>query len=145
MTRMLRLVLAVATLIITHAAVAGAAEPAFRIVVNSASSVTSLTKQQTSDFFLKKATKWPDGTLVVPVDLPATSPVREAFSKAVHGRSAAAVASYWQQQFFSGRETPPAEKATDAAVLAFVKENANSIGYVSGDAAVSGVKVVAVQ
>ena len=145
MKRFLPSLLAVAVLLAALSLPVGAAEPAFKIIVSSGSSASSLTKQQASDFFLKKVTKWSDGTIVTPVDLPANSAVREAFSKAIHGRSAAAIASYWQQQFFSGRETPPAEKANDAAVLAFVKDNANAIGYVSGEAAVTGVKVITVQ
>jgi ABC-type phosphate transport system substrate-binding protein len=143
MIRSFRTVLVIAALVAARPA--RAAEPAFKVVVHPSNAASSLTRQQASDFFLKKVTKWSDGTVVAPVDLPAASAVREAFSKAVHGRPASAIASYWQQQFFSGRETPPAEKANDAAVLAFVKENANAIGYVSGEAAVSGVKVIAVQ
>jgi hypothetical protein len=46
---------------------------------------------------------------------------------------------------FSGRDTPPAIKASDASVLEFVRANPGAIGYVSPGADLAGVKVVSVQ
>jgi len=53
--------------------------------------------------------------------------------------------TYWQQQIFSGKDVPPSNKSSDDDVIAFVKSNPGAIGYVSGSAAVAGVKVVAVK
>ena len=81
----------------------------------------------------------------MPVDLSANSPVREAFSLAIHERDVNAVKSYWQRQIFSGRGVPPPEKASDSEVLAFVRANPGAVGYVSSGTAVgSGVKVLEV-
>lgn len=117
----------------------------FAVVVNEANPVASLSADEVSKMFLKKTRSWPGGGAVAPVELNRASPVREAFSQAVHGRGAAAIESHWQQQIFAGKDVPPAEKPNDAEVIAFVKSNPNAIGYVSSGAATSGVKVVSLK
>jgi ABC-type phosphate transport system substrate-binding protein len=121
-----------------------AAEPAYRVVVNTANPITSLSREELSRIFLKKVTKWGSGQPVQPVDQVASSPARASFSEAVHRRSVAQVKNYWQQQFFSGKDVPPPEKATDREVIAIVQSDPNAIGYVSGDATPANVKAVTV-
>ena len=114
----------------------------WKVIVNNNVKVDSLSKKAASDLFLKKTTKWASGAAVVPVDQVDTAAVRDAFSRAVHGKPTAAVKSYWNQQIFSGRDVPPVEKRNDAEVLAFVRSNAGAVGYVSEGAATDGVRVV---
>ncbi len=116
----------------------------YKIIVNNSVPVTSLSKKAASDLFLKKTTKWENGTPVTPVDQLDSSNTREGFSKAVHGKPAAAVKSYWNQQIFSGRDVPPVEKKSDAEVLSFVRSTAGAIGYVSEAASAEGVRVVTI-
>jgi ABC-type phosphate transport system substrate-binding protein len=116
----------------------------FVVIVNAANPVSSLSKDQTSKMFLKKVLKWEDGAAVVPVDQAQGAAVRAAFSQAIHGRSASAIASYWQQQIFAGKDLPPVEKSGDAAIIAFVKANPGAIGYISASAPVKDVKVLVV-
>jgi ABC-type phosphate transport system substrate-binding protein len=119
---------------------------AFTVVVNAANPATSLTKSQASELFLKKSSKWSHGATVAPVDQRKASPVRETFSKAVHGRAASAIGSFWQQQIFAGKDVPPPEKGSDADVLAFVRTHPGAIGYVAtGTELGAGVKAVAVR
>jgi len=61
-----------------------------------------------------------DGETALPVDLRSDSSVRRKFSESVLKRSVAAIRSYWQQRIFSGREVPPPELDSDAAVLRYV-------------------------
>jgi hypothetical protein len=79
------------------------------------------------------------------VDQPGDTPVRQAFSQAVHGRSAKAIVAYWQQQIFSGRAVPPPEFASDELVTTYVSTHPGAIGYVSPGASVREVKVVEVR
>ena len=124
----------------------GAAEAApFKMIANRAVKSDSLTKQQVSDLFLRKTTKWADGTAVAAVDQADSSAVREAFSKEIHGKSTSAVKSYWNKQIFSGRDLPPLEKKTDAEVVAYVRATAGAIGYVAENAETEGVRVVTVR
>jgi ABC-type phosphate transport system substrate-binding protein len=102
----------------------------FIVVVNSVSPITTLSKAQLSNIFLKRTTKWTGGKTIVPVDRDKSSKVRDAFSGAVHGRSSSAINTYWQTQIFSGQAIPPIVKTSDEDVLAFVRSNVNAISYV---------------
>ena len=128
------------------ASAARAEAQGYVVIVNEANAATSLTKDEVSKIFLKKTTKWPAGAAIAPVDLAKSASAREAFSKAVHDRGAAAIESHWQQQIFAGKDVPPPEKGTDGDVVAFVKSNPGAIGYVSAGAALgAGVKAVEVK
>lgn len=116
----------------------------YKLVVNAANPVSSLTREEASRLFLKKVTMWKNTKPVLIVDQKASAPVREVFTKEVHGRQVSSVTSYWQQMIFSGRAVPPAEKGSDAEVAAFIVANPSAIGYVTAGAELpSGVKVVA--
>lgn len=114
----------------------------FVVIVNTANPVTTLTRQQVADIFMKKTAHWPHGGDVHPVDQPAVAAVRDAFSRSVHGKPATAVTSWWGQQMFSGRAVPPPQRSTDRAVVAFVREDALAIGYVTTGTPVQDVKIL---
>lgn len=137
---MSRLSLVVFALCLLVATAPGRAAEGFQIVVHRANPATTLTRDQVSKMFLKKIARWGDGQAVSPVDQRATSPVRARFSTAIHRKDASAVLAYWNQMIFSGRDVPPPERASDAAVIAFVRANPGAIGYVT--AATAEVKVV---
>jgi ABC-type phosphate transport system substrate-binding protein len=116
------------------------------VVVNAANPITSLKKDRANGIFLKRVTRWDDGSPVLPVNLERTSDTREAFSRAVHGKSVSAIESTWQQQIFAGKEAPPPQRSSDAEVLAFVRANPGAIGYVRASAALGeSIKTVTVQ
>lgn len=117
----------------------------YKVIAHPEVGITDITTTSASNIFLKKDHKLASGIEASPVDLPVSSPVREAFSKAVLGRPATAVVTYWQQQVFSGKDTPPPSKSSDAAVVEFVKSTPGAIGYVSEGAATDGVKVLKVK
>lgn len=104
---------------------------AFVLVAHPGVKAKSLSRADVSRLFLKKTTNWPGGVAVVPVDQPAASRTREAFSRDVHGRSAAAVDAYWQKLVFSGSGVPPTTLASDEEVLRFVRTTPGGVGYVS--------------
>ena len=143
MTRILRAALvALAILVAPRAAMA----QGFVVVVNAANAATTVSKSDAAMMFLKQKLTWADGQKVAPVDLGKSSPTRGAFTEKVLGRSVSAVTSYWQGQIFAGGAQPPAEKPSDAEVLAFVRANKNAIGYVSAGATLGeGVKAVTIK
>ena len=122
-----------------------AQDVSYRVVVHVTNPVARLTREQTSEIFLRMVTLWDNRKPVLPVDQPADSPVRRAFTKQVHHRTIASVQTYWQQQTFAGRGVAPPERASDAEVLAYIRQFPNGIGYVTADATLgSDVKVVIV-
>jgi len=136
-------VVSLGLLVLPHAAAWAAPPAGFKVIVNAANATTSLTLAELSQLLLKRTTQWRAGGAVVPVDLPVASDVRDAFSRKVHGRSAATMDAYWTKQIFSGASVPPLTLTTEREVLAFVRQNVGAIGYVSADTGVGeGVKVV---
>jgi ABC-type phosphate transport system substrate-binding protein len=122
-----------------------AVEPGrFTLVVN-ASRPAALSRKQVSDFFLRRVSNWPDGTVVAPIDLSVASPTRAAFSKTVIGQPTEGVVRYWQQTMHAGlRMTPPLVKPEDG-VLSIVRSTPGGIGYVTEGAALpEGVKTVTI-
>src|SRR5688500_11267336 len=90
-------------------AVAADPPPAFIVIVHPGNPNHVLERAFVSDAFLKKATRWPSGDVIRPVDLSPESAVRERFTQELLKRSVSAVKSYWQQMIFSGRDVPPPE------------------------------------
>lgn len=120
------------------------ADAGFVVVVNRANPVSEISRADLARMFLKQTPRWSNGQSVEPVDLVGSSPIREAFSRRVHQRSASSVISYWRQQIFSGRGVPPPEQANEAGVIRYVSGHAGAVGYVSATANVSTVKVLRV-
>jgi len=142
---MLKAIVVLAAFAALLAPPAAAQQGGYVVIVNEANDISALRADEVSKIFFKKAHRWPNGNDVVPVDLPESAPAREAFSAAVHGKSVGAVRAYWQQQIFSGRDAPPAEKGSDEQVIAFVRATPGAIGYVSAGATLApGVKRVQV-
>jgi ABC-type phosphate transport system substrate-binding protein len=136
------LLLQLAILFLISGPVAAQETASFKVIVNASNDISSMTKEQVSELFLKKVIEWGNGRKALPVDQPSSSPVREKFSKEIHEKTVTAVNSYWRQKIFSGRDVPPPEKSSDADVLTYVEANADAIGYVSPNAPVDKVKVL---
>ena len=120
------------------------ANDGYRVVVHKSNPIEAMTAERVSALFLKKVTKWDNGRRILPVNQVADTAVREKFSKTIHGKSVAAIKSYWQQQVFSGRDVPPPEKPSDSQVLAYIEANRDAIGYVSAGAPLGSAKVLKV-
>ena len=141
-----RLSLALAALLLVAANDARAQAPAgYQVIVNAANPVASVEARDLGRMFRKELTRWKDGSVVQPVDLRTQSPTRAAFTQQVHRRSVSAIAEFWRQQIFSGRNVPPVERASDAEVLEYVRTTPGAVGYVSAGAELGAqVKVLSV-
>jgi ABC-type phosphate transport system substrate-binding protein len=122
-----------------------AAEGGYRIVVNPSNPLTVVDRADLARVFMKMVTSWPNGTPATAIDQPRTAAVRAAFSRDVHKMDVDAVAARWAALVYSGREVPPAVKASDEEVVDFVRHNPGAVGYVSADAPTDGVKVLSLR
>lgn len=121
------------------------AEEGFRVIVNADNPITTLEKAKLERLFLKKESRWADGSKVQPVDRDVAAASRIAFSRSMLAKEVAWVKSYWQRQLFSGRDTPPPELDSDRDVLEYVAKNVGAIGYVSPATSLgTGVKALAI-
>ena len=139
-----RFALALVVAALLPSVIAAQTKPAFQVIVHPSNPASSLTRDELSDLFLKRTTRWKSGQTVAPADLSEDAPTRAEFSKEIHRKVVRAVKAYWQQRIFSGREAPPPEFAGDSSMINFVRTHAGSIGYVSPGADLAGVKLIAV-
>jgi len=128
---------------------AAASEPPtvedWQVIANLDVDGGAVSRATLANIFLGKAGRWGSGGRVIPIDQSARSEVREAFARAVLGRSLSEVLSYWRGQILRGIR-PPKVKASDQEVVEYVAANPGAVGYVSAKTSLEGapVKVLAV-
>ena len=121
------------------------AETGFQVIVHPSVVGKAIQKATLADIYMGKAQRWSDGHEVLPVDLSATSPVREAFSRACLGLPTEGVRLYWMRRIGSGAQ-PPYSRKTDEDVIAYVASHPGAVGYVAeGLALPDSVKAVAIR
>lgn len=96
---------------------------------------------EVAQIYLKRKRHWDDGAPIVPLNLPAGTPYRAAFSQAVLRQGEARLADYWNRQYFYGI-LPPATLASTDAVLRYVATEPNAVGYVPASEVNDSVRVV---
>ncbi|OIQ85457.1 hypothetical protein GALL_327140 [mine drainage metagenome] len=105
-----------------------AADEAMAVIV-AAGHGKNLRKEDLTLIYKRKKLFWSDGSRVQPVNLPASSPFRRAFSQAVLGASPEDLEKYWNDIYFQG-VSPPFVLSSEQAVMHFVAETPGAIGYV---------------
>jgi ABC-type phosphate transport system substrate-binding protein len=103
----------------------------------------SVKKDELTLIYKRKKLFWPDGSRIQPVNLPAASSLRREFSLAVLGASPEELEKYWNDMYFHGI-SPPYVLASEEAVLRFVAETPDAIGYVSFCSVAHRAKIVLV-
>ena len=114
-------------------------------VVSAKSPITSLATHQVADIFLGKTSRFPDGSIAVPVDLPEESPARERFYAQLTGKSPAQMKAHWSKIIFTGRGQPPKEASSPAEARKAIAANPGAIGYLDASQVDASVKVLAVR
>lgn len=130
------------------AAIAGplcASAAEYVVVVNASNRSASISRDELARMFTLQTTDWPDGTHVKPADQVKGAKPRLAFSRDVLGMTAGEVEKFWIKSIYSGRAVPPPQFHSDAAVVAFVRDNPGGIGYVTPGTPLDGVKAIEVR
>jgi ABC-type phosphate transport system substrate-binding protein len=111
-------------------------------VVSAESSITRLSTGQLADIFLGKVSRFPDGSLAVPVDLSDGSAERDQFYAKVTGKTPAQIKSYWSKIIFTGRGQPPKAVQNDSDMKKYVAANIDAIGYIDSTMVDNSVRVL---
>ena len=109
---------------------ATASEPPFAVIAAPGATEHRLTRESVALIFRRKQNYWENGMRIQPVNLPPANPLRQAFSRAILGRSPEALEDYWREMYFHG-VLPPHVLASEEAVILFVSSTPGAIGYVS--------------
>ncbi|MEP1446233.1 MAG: phosphate ABC transporter substrate-binding protein [Paraglaciecola sp.] len=112
------------------------------VVIVHPSNDSALTQKDVQRIFLGKEKKFSNGNSILPINQQPSSSARGSFDTDTLGRSSTQIAAYWSKLVFTGKGIPPKELDNDAAVLAFVADNQNAIGYVDNASVSDAVKVI---
>jgi hypothetical protein len=102
---------------------------------------TELSMEDLTQIYLRRKRFWDDGAPIVPLNLAAGMPLRDAFSRVVLRQSETRLADYWNRQYFYGI-LPPATLASTQAILRYVASDPNALGYVPAAEVDGSVRVV---
>jgi len=116
------------------AGLAGAAPPcpaeeAIAVVAQRSSPLHSLPLETLKLVYLRKLLLDSNGNRWIPLNLPSSHELRQAFSLALFKKLPEEQESFWNEQYFQGIN-PPQVLASEEAVLRFVAITPGAIGYV---------------
>jgi ABC-type phosphate transport system substrate-binding protein len=101
----------------------------------------ALSREELDRIYRRKKLFWESGARIIPVNLPATHPLRRSFSRLVFGALPEDMEAYWNAQYFHGI-SPPYVLASEEAVLQFIATTPGAIGYVNATAVNGHVQVL---
>lgn len=112
------------------------------IVVNPASGVERLNREEVLNLFMGRSRKLPSGVAALPIDQAGTAPDRIRFYRALTGRELPEINAYWARLLFSGQASPPRQAQDAEEMLELVRTNRGAIGYVDRDKVDHRVRIV---
>jgi ABC-type phosphate transport system substrate-binding protein len=111
------------------------------VVVAKSSAVSSLSKKELKEVYLKKQ-QFSNGIKLVPINLPASSQIRSYFDRVTLRMEEAELGDYWNEKHYNGIN-PPMVQNSQEAIKAMVKKVPGAIGYIDESLFDDGLKVVA--
>lgn len=113
------------------------------LIANKANTLDTLKQNQLVRIYLRKTKQFANGSEVIPIDLKAGD-TRDVFYRDVVRKSERQLKYYWSRMMFSGNTRPPKKLRSDRAVIHFVANHVNALGYVRADSVTDDVKVISV-
>ncbi len=104
------------------------AEPV--VVVNAASPIRQLSRDEIINIFLGRYRGLPDGGTAQPIDQPETSALRAEFYRKLVNKDVNEINAYWSRLIFSGRTAPPLQATSVDEVIVLLLVRPGGIAYV---------------
>ncbi len=101
-----------------------------------------LSKAEISRIYLGKTKFFPNGSKAEPINQSVKSELKMIFDKSVLEKSASQINAYWARLLFTGKGKPPRTFNSDQAIINYVANNENAIGYINSDSVDLKVKVI---
>ena len=119
---------------------AAAREPV--VIVNLASSVDALTREDVINIFMGRQRRLPPDLVALPMEQAEPAFVRLRFYRLLVGKDLAEINTYWARLSFSGQAQPPRQARSAKETLDWVAQNPGAIAVVDGDHVDHRVRVV---
>jgi len=112
------------------------------VVVNPASGVETLTREDVINIFLGRYRRLPSGILAQPIDQPTGQAAKALFYKLLVNKDLADINSYWSRLIFSGKTKPPWQAHDSREVVKWVSTLSGAIAYMPLDQVDAQCKIV---
>ena len=117
---------------------------AFKVIAHVSVKAAEVSPSELKGVFLETKTSLADGSRVEPVLLK-SGDVHDTFVRQYTGKTTAGLKNYYRSLVFTGKGAMPKTLASDAEMVAYVKNTKGAIGYVSAGASTEGVNVLEVK
>lgn len=115
------------------------------VVVSAENPVQSLSRAELADIFLGRLRKFPDGSVVMPIDQGDRSAIYASFYSDYLGHSVAQVKAHWARLIFTGRGQPPQSVQDSATAAELVANHPTAIAYVAVEFVDTRLRVVTLE
>jgi hypothetical protein len=134
--------LVIALIFVTAPPVRAAAP--FKVIAHISVKASEVSASELRGVFLETKTSLADGSHVEPV-LMKSGEVHDTFVRQYTGKTTIGLENYYRSLVFTGKGAMPKMLASDAEMVAYVKNTKGAIGYVSAGASTEGVNVLDVK
>jgi hypothetical protein len=100
--------------------------------------VNSISRDEVINIYMGRLRRFPTGESVQPVD----GPDKAQFYRLLVNKELADINAYWARLVFSGRTSPPRTFDQSTAVVDYVSENPDAVGYIQRTELNPNVKVI---
>jgi ABC-type phosphate transport system substrate-binding protein len=107
-----------------------AVQPQLAIIIAPKGPQLTLDRNTLRNVYLKKIFVDQEGRKLNPVNLPTSSPLRDAFVRSIIQMPDTQLQDYWEREYFQG-VSPPYVLGSQDAVVRFVAVTPGAIGYVA--------------
>lgn len=112
------------------------------VIVNPASGVDQLSRDDAINIFMGRYRKLPSGLIAFPIDIGSQTAQRRQFYQLLVNKELGDVDAYWARLVFSGQTSPPLQVPDDKTAVQLVAGNRSAIAYVERDQIDNRVRVV---
>lgn len=112
------------------------------VIVNPASGVRTLSRDEAANIFLGRLRRLPSGLPAMPIDIAEESVERARFYRWLVDKDLPQIDAYWSRLIYSGQTSPPLRVPDPATAVRLVAGNPNAIAYVDAAQVDAQVRVV---
>ncbi|MCP5104963.1 MAG: hypothetical protein GY950_16370 [bacterium] len=116
---------------------------AVKVIANAANDRESISKQELKAIFLGEQIHWKDGSKIKIADN-LDKEAADEFYRTFVGKKVSRVKKIWIKKMLRGKMNPPESFKDSSALLTYVSAGKYCIGFVTGETAPDGVKVLKV-
>ena len=99
------------------------------VVVNAASGIVRLEREEVVNIFLGRYRQLSTGAIAQPIDHPERSPLRAEFYRRLVNKNVNEIDAYWSRLIFSGKTAPPMRTVSSQEVATLLAGNPDAIAY----------------